>query len=133
MEPGIRCVFQRLNTLEKDRPMFSSRLTKLATVAFATALLAGSAGTAFAETDWQEDHPRREEVNNRLANQDHRINQERREGEISGRQARQLHREDHQIRNEERRMASRDGGHITRADQRILNRQENHVSRQIGR
>ena len=113
--------------------MFSSRLTKFATVAFASALLAGSAGTAFADTPWQESHPRREEVNNRLANQDHRIHQERREGEISGRQARQLHREDRHIRNEERRMAARDGGHITRADQRILNRQENRVSRQIGR
>ena len=113
--------------------MFSSRLTKLATVAFAATLLAGSAGTAFADTPWQESHPRREEVNNRLANQDHRINEERREGEISGRQARQLHQEDRHIRNEERRMAARDGGHITRADQRILNRQENHVSRQIGR
>jgi hypothetical protein len=113
--------------------MISSRLTKLATVAFAATIFAGSAGTAFADTPWQEDHPRREEVNNRLNNQDHRINQERREGEIGRGEARQLHREDHRIRNEERRMASRDGGHITRADQRILNRQENRVSRQIGR
>ena len=113
--------------------MFSSRLTKFATVAFAATLLAGSAGTAFADTPWQEDHPRREEVNNRLGNQDRRINEERREGELGRGQAHQLHREDRHIRNEERRMASRDGGHITRADQRILNRQENHVSRQIGR
>ena len=113
--------------------MFASRLTKLATVAFATALLAGSAGTAFADTPWEESHPRRDQVNDRLENQNRRINQEYREGEISGAQARQLHREDRHIRNEERRMAARDGGHITRADQRILNRQENHVSRQIGR
>ncbi len=113
--------------------MFSSRLSKFAVVAFAATVLAGSAGTAFADTPWQESHPRREEVNNRLANQDHRINQERREGELSRGQARALHREDRRIRHEERRMAARDGGHITRADQRILNRQENHVSRQIGR
>ena len=113
--------------------MFSSRLTKLATVAFAATLLAGSAGTAFADTPWEAAHPRREEVNDRLRNQDRRINEERREGEISGRQARQLHREDRHMRNEERRMAARDGGHITRADQRILNRQEDRVSRQIGR
>jgi hypothetical protein len=113
--------------------MISSRLTKLATVAFAATILAGSAAPAFADTPWQEDHPRREEVNNRLNNQDHRINQERREGEIGRGEARQLHREDHRIRNEERRMAARDGGHITRADQHILNRQENRVSRQIAR
>jgi hypothetical protein len=121
------------DTLEEDRSMFSSRLSKFAVVAFAATVLAGSAGTAFADTPWQESHPRREEVNNRLANQDHRINQERREGELSRGQARALHREDRRIRHEERRMAARDGGHITRADQRILNRQENHVSRQIGR
>ena len=113
--------------------MLSLKLTKLATVAFAATILAGSAGTAFADTPWQQNHPRREEVNNRLGNQDRRINQERREGEISRGQARQLHREDHRIRTEERHLASRDGGHITRADQRTLNRQENHVSRQIGR
>jgi len=113
--------------------MFSNRLTKFATVAFAAALLAGSAGTAFADTPWQEDHPRREEVNNRLNNLDRRINQEYREGEITRGQSRQLHREDRHIRNEERRMAARHDGHITRADQRILNRQENHLSRQIGR
>ena len=113
--------------------MFSSTLTKFAAAVFAATVLAGSAGTAFADTPWQESHPRREEVNNRLGNQDHRINQERREGELGRGQARQLHREDRHIRQEERRMAARDGGHITRADQRILNRQENHVSRQIGR
>jgi hypothetical protein len=113
--------------------MFSIKLTKLAIVACATVFVAGSADSAFAETYWDATHPRRDEVNDRLRNQDHRINQERREGEISRGQAQQLHREDRHIRNEERRMASRDGGHITRADQRVLNRQENHVSRQIGR
>ncbi|MFI5001471.1 MAG: hypothetical protein ACHQK9_16450 [Reyranellales bacterium] len=113
--------------------MISSRLTKLATVAFAATILAGSAGSAFAETQWEADHPRRDQVNDRLHNQDRRINQERREGEISRSQARQLHRKDRHIRQEERRMASRDGGHITAHDQHVLNRQENRVSRQIGR
>jgi hypothetical protein len=82
---------------------------------------------------WDHNHPRREEVNNRLAHQDHRINQERREGEISGREAHQLHREDHQIRREERYMAAQNGGHISRGEQQVLNQQENNVSRQIGR
>ncbi len=94
-----------------------------------TGLLA-SAGTASA-ADWQKTHPRRAEVNHRLANQDKRINTERREGEISGQQAHALHAEDHSIRHEERSMASLDNGHITKADQRALNQQENAVSRQI--
>jgi len=113
--------------------MLSMRLTKIAVVALATGFVAvSSAGSAFAESAWDANHPRRDEVNDRLRNQDRRINQERREGEITHGQARQLHREDHQIRNEERRMAARDGGHITRYDQRVLNHQENRVSRQIG-
>ncbi|WP_231908026.1 MULTISPECIES: hypothetical protein [Cupriavidus] len=85
------------------------------------------------ESQWDKNHPRREEVNQRLANQNQRIHKEVREGEISHAQAARLHREDHQIRQEERVMASHDGGHITRADQRALNQQENAVSRQIGK
>jgi hypothetical protein len=72
-------------------------------------------------------------VNQRLANQDHRINQERREGELTRGQAHQLHREDGRIRQEERDMAAQNGGHITRAEQRVLNRQENGVNRQLNR
>ena len=108
-------------------------LTRLAVAACAGILVACAAGSAFAENSWELSHPRRDQVNDRLANQSHRINQERREGELSHRQAHYLHREDHHIRQEERRMAARDGGHITHYDQWRLNRQENHVSRQIGR
>jgi hypothetical protein len=97
-----------------------------------TAVVAGTALPLLAETHWQKNHPRREQVNQRLANQNHRINQERREGEITGKQARNLHREDRQIRQEERDMASQNGGHITKSEQRVLNQQENAVSRQIG-
>jgi hypothetical protein len=97
------------------------------------AILGFAANSAFAETWWERNHPRRDQVNDRLENQDRRINHEYREGEISGWQARRLHQEDHTIRNEERAMAGFDRGHITRADERALNSQENVVSGQIGR
>jgi len=112
--------------------MFKSFRTALA-VAAATVALSGLAGNALADTPWQKDHPRREQVNNRLANQNQRIRQERREGEISKAQAARLHKEDHAIRKEERTMASTNGSHITKAEKRALNQQENQVSRQIGR
>jgi hypothetical protein len=112
--------------------MIAMKSVRLATVVFAGALVA-MAGSALAETSWERNHPRRDQVNDRLQNQSRRINQEYREGEITRGQARALHREDRQIRREERTMASLDGGHITRADQRALNQQENVVSRQIGR
>ena len=93
--------------------------------------LAGLAGAASAETTWQKNHPRREQVNQRLANQNARIRQDVRNGTLSKAQAAKLHREDHQVRHEERAMASQNGGHITKPEQRVLNGQENAISNQI--
>ena len=110
----------------------SRSITKLLSVAVVAAALTGLATTSFADTQWQKNHPRREQVNNRLARQNRRIHQERKEGEINGKQAAQLHRQDRSIRREERTMARTNGGHITKAEHRALNQQENQVSRQIG-
>ena len=103
-------------------------LTILAGVGFAQSSMA-----ADNDGQWAKNHPRREQVNKRLANQDKRIAQERKEGELTKAQAAKLHREDHQIRKEEKVMAAHDGGHITKADQKALNQQENAVSKQIGK
>jgi hypothetical protein len=109
--------------------------TLVKTVAYiiSFALVGSTVSTAFAETQWERNHPRRDQVNDRLANQNRRINREVKEGEITKYQAHQLHREDHTIRQEERTMAKFDKGHITKSDQKALNQQENDVSRQIGR
>ncbi len=109
--------------------MFSKRVLT-ATLAGVFAL--GLAGSAMAETQWEKAHPRRDQVNDRLAHQNKRINQEVKEGEIGKARAAKLHREDRQIRREERIMARQNGGHITKQEQRTLNQQENRVSRQIG-
>jgi len=98
-----------------------------------SALLVGVAGAARAESQWDKDHPRRAEVNQRLANQNARINKEVKEGEMSRAKAAKLHKEDHQIRQEERDMASQNHGHITKQEQVTLNQQENAVGRQIGK
>ena len=105
------------------------------TVAVVSLSLGGLATSAFADTDtqWQKNHPRREQVNNRLANQNKRIRQERKEGELTKAQAAKLHREDRAIRKEERTMARMNNGHITKAEQKALNQQENQVSKQIGK
>jgi hypothetical protein len=104
--------------------------------AFVFCLAIASTGVvtaATAQTAWDQNHPRRAEVNGRLDNQNRRINQEVREGEVSKGQAKQMHAEDHAIRQEERAMAKTNNGHITGAEQKALNQQENQVSRQIGR
>ena len=99
---------------------------------FGIAGAAAAAGSASA-SPWDQHHPRRAEVNHRLAVQDMRINRDFREGRISLHQARYLHGEDHLIRNQERFDARFDRGHISRSEQRGLNREENGVSRQIWR
>lgn len=87
---------------------------------------------ASAETRFDQTHPRRAEVNERLANQNHRIRDERRVGKISVVKAERLHRREHLIRVQERHFAYRHGGHITRAEKLRLNHEENRTSRHIG-
>jgi hypothetical protein len=103
----------------------------LASLIAATTLFAAT--PSFAGGWWSYDHPRRAQVNDRLGNQERRIEAGQTDGQITNRQARQLRRDDRTIRAEERAMAADHGGHITRREQRALNRQENAVSRQIHR
>ncbi|TVT82180.1 hypothetical protein [Pseudomonas sp. H3(2019)] len=105
---------------------------KLAAVLL-SAVVGMVAGNAMAaDGQWKKDHPRRAEVNTRLANQNKRIHNEVKEGEMTKGQAANLHKEDRQIRQEERDMASQNKGHITKQEQKSLNQQENAVSHKIG-
>jgi hypothetical protein len=112
--------------------MSFSKLTFISTT-LASVLALGPVSAAFAETAWERAHPRRDQVNDRLQQQNRHINQAFGEGELTRGQTRQLHRDDRQIRQEERNMSAQDGGHITRAEQRVLNQQENGVNRQLNR
>ena len=95
------------------------------------AVLTAIAGTASAETTWQKNHPRRTQVNHRLDNQDKRIHNDVKNGTLTKGQAASLHKDDHQVRREERDMASQNGGHITKSEQGVLNQQENSISKRI--
>ena len=99
-----------------------------------TALLVGFMGlgsTSAMAPGWAANDPRRAEVNGRLGDQNRRIDNGVKDGQLSASQATALHQEDLSIRSEERTEASLDGGHITAADKRSLNQQENAVSHQI--
>src|ERR1700688_5182060 len=102
----------------------NSFTTRFLSAAVIAAALVGAAGTASADTTWQKNHPRREQVNHRLANQNKRIHQDVRNGTLTKGQAAALHKDDHQVRQEERDMASQNGSHITRSEQEVLNGQE---------
>jgi hypothetical protein len=107
---------------------------KIALLLAAGLTLAGAAtaGSASAETTWQHNHPRRVEVNGRLATQNFRIHQARSEGRIGAGKAYRLHLADQRIRLQERQYASLHGGHLTRGEQGRINHEENRVSHRIG-
>jgi hypothetical protein len=114
--------------------MNSSKWTWL----FSLALVAAFAAPSFAEgkegkKDWNKEHPRRHEVNKRLRNQNKRVKDGVEDGKLTKDQAQQIHKEDRNIRKEERRDAAKHGGHITKAEQNKINRQENRVSNQINK
>lgn len=114
--------------------MIARNAKKAVVLAVLSAFVVGGATSVMAkEGDWNKDHPRRHEVNNRLNNQNKRIHQEVKEGDLTKSQAAALHKDDRQIRQEERDMASQNGGHITKQEQKTLNQQENAVSKQIGK
>jgi hypothetical protein len=94
----------------------------------ASVVLAG--GTSFAGS-WQQNHPRRAEVNGRLGNQNSRIRNGVRDDQLTRGQAHQLHAEDRDIRDQERLYARDHDGHISKGEDRLLNQQENSVSKQI--
>ena len=89
--------------------------------------------SAFADGNWARNHPRRDQVNDRLANQNRRIRQEVREGDLTRNQARALRTNDRSIRRQEVLFAKQDGGHITAAEQKALNQELNKNSRKIGK
>ena len=86
---------------------------------------------AFAKGNWKATHPRRAEVNQRLENQRERINEGEKSGKLTPEQAKQLHQDDRNIRQQEREMAAQNGGHVTKTEQRALNQEENQESRKI--
>lgn len=91
-----------------------------------------AAGSASAETRWEHNHPRQDQVLDRDAHQRHVIRAEARAGEISPAKAHRMLHHERQIAREDHRMAARNGGYITKAEQHRINRQENRVASHVG-
>lgn len=77
-------------------------------------------------------HPRVNQVNKRIDNQEKRITKERKEGEITKQEARQDRKNLSTINQEKRDMRKMDNGHLTKKDQKALNQQLNKNSKEIG-
>lgn len=96
-------------------------------LALAGALVAMSASTAFAQTTYSERH----HIAGRKADQQHRIAQGARSGQLTPRETAHLERQEGAINREERAMRAQDGGHLTAADRHLLAHQQNQESRRI--
>ena len=88
---------------------------------------------SMAQTAPVPDHPRENEVNQRLDNQQSRIQQGVANGTMTGKQAARDEAHDANIAQREAVDESKHNGHITKAEQRRLNKSENRNSRRIHR
>ncbi len=80
----------------------------------------GPRGSRFARQ-----HPRRNEVNKRIANQRSRINQGVESGKLTPAQATQLRADDNAVKQQEHADVKANGGYLTKAEQKQLNQEEN--------
>jgi len=104
--------------------------------AIALAVMIASGGAAFAQSApavSDPGHPRVNEVQQRIDNQESRVDRGISDGQINAKQAAhddsKLAREQHSLNQDE----AKDGGHITKGEQRNLNARLNRGSRQIHR
>lgn len=86
---------------------------------------------SMAQTAPVPDHPRENEVNQRLGNQQSRIDQGLANGTMSGMQAARDEKHDANIAQREAVDESKHNGHITKAEQARLNKSENKNSKRI--
>ena len=94
-------------------------------------LLCATLGVSSAMAQTVPDHPRVNEVNQRLDNQQARINQGLANGTMTEKQAAHDEAHDANIAKRESVDEAKHGGHLTKAEQNRLNRAENRNSRRI--
>lgn len=109
---------------------------RLICTAIAAAALIGSTGGAFAQSApnvSDPGHPRINEVQQRIDNQENRVDRGISDGQINAKQAThddaKIAREQNSLNKDQ----AKNGGHITKREQRNLNRRLNRGSRQIHR
>lgn len=91
---------------------------------FGVAVLALSTSLAFAQESGRT-------AQNRKYEQQHRIAQGVRSGQLTGRETRHLESRERHINREERNMRASDNGHLTRTDRARIQRQQNRTSQAI--
>jgi uncharacterized lipoprotein YajG len=76
-------------------------------------------------------HPRVNQVNGRETNQQNRIANGVKNGQLTPGQTARLERGEQRLQNNEKKDMAANNGHLTKRDQRQLNREANHMSKRI--
>src|SRR5579863_8705536 len=76
-------------------------------------------------------HPRVNQVNGRETNQQNRIANGIKNGQLKPGQTARLERGEQRLQNNEKKDMAKDNGHLTKQDQRQLNKEANHMSKRI--
>jgi hypothetical protein len=76
-------------------------------------------------------HPRVNQVNKREQNQQNRIGNGAKSGQLTSGETRRLEHGEQRLQNNEKKDMAKDNGHLTKQDQRQLNREANHMSKRI--
>ena len=76
-------------------------------------------------------HPRVNEINQREQNQQDRIANGVKSGQLTPGETQRLERGEQRLQNNEKKDMAKDNGHLTKQDQRQLNREANHMSKRI--
>jgi len=76
-------------------------------------------------------HPRVNQVNRREANQQKRIGNGIKNGQLTSQQATNLEKRETSVQNREKRDMAAHNGHLTKAEQNGINRQQNRISKSI--
>ena len=105
----------------------------LGTLLFAGVTVSSHAQEAAPNGAQDPGHPRVNQVDSRERNQDPRITQGDRSGQLTNHETARLDQRENSIQRAKARDMRNDGGHLTRGEQRNLNRRQNRTSRAIAR
>ncbi|HTS35121.1 MAG TPA: hypothetical protein VMH04_05575 [Candidatus Solibacter sp.] len=78
-------------------------------------------------------HPRVNQVNQRETNQQNRIANGVKNGQLTPRQTAHLEHGEQRLQHNEKKDMAKDNGHLTKQDQHQLNREANHMSKRIAK
>jgi len=76
-------------------------------------------------------HPRVNQINQREQNQQNRIGNGVKSGQLTPGETRRLEGGEQRLQNNEKKDMAKDNGHLTKQDQHQLNREANHMSKRI--